>query len=502
YRLAAEGHSVLILDSGPRLSYPDMDRYERMLRGGNPWPWEQPDRDLYEDQANPSINLNHERIKAVGGTTLHWNANAQRLQPGDFKMKSGFGVSEDWPMSYDDIEPWYVEAEREMGVSGGDAPGHPPRSAPFPLPAFEMSYAERELVVPAFEAMDLPIGANTSAINSNPHDNRPGCAVFSTCMPMCPINARYTALHHINKAEETGRVEVRANCHVRRIRLEGKRKVRVVQYVDEAGRSREAHARHFVLAGGGVEIPRLLLLSAGGEAGDDGLANSSGLVGRNYTSHPRIILTGTLPENFGPHRNGYSTSNCWALYQHDRLPEIGNVMLSPAPNASPDPADIAMASDAWGTDLLEAIKRKYGRDLDIHVKGDMLPKPENRVRLSTTTRDVYGDPVPVIEMRLSDFDRRALDHGAERAKQVFEHLRATDISGSGHGIVRNHLMGTTSMGDSPQSSVCDQWGRCHDLDNLYIVSSSLFPSPGCSSPTLTIGALALRTADYLTRQVL
>jgi glucose dehydrogenase len=275
-----------------------------------------------------------------------------------------------------------------------------------------------------------------------------------------------------------------------------------VQFVGADGRENEVTARQFVLAGGGVENPRILQLSASLNAGTDGLANSSGLLGRTFMSHSRIIVRGRLPEKFGPHRNGYATTNCWGLYQHDRLPEIGNIMLSPDPNNGLTPARIARRSRAWGHDLLEVVKAEYGQHLDLHVKGDMLPLPENRVRLSNRQRDRYGDPIPAVEMRLAEFDRRALDHGAEVAKQLLGEMSATQITASDYGIVRNHLMGTTRMGQSPDSSVCDEWGRCHDLDNLYIAGGSLFATAGCSSPTLTIAALALRTADYLDRAVL
>lgn len=502
YHLGQAGYTVAVLESGPRYSYPDMDRYGVLLRGGDPWPWFRQDLDDYEDLAEPALLLNSNRIKAVGGTTLHWNGNAQRLQPGDFKMRTLFGVAEDWPFEYADLEPWYQRAEEEIGVCGDDAPGQPPRSAPFPLPAFDYSHVERNFVMPAFERMGLPMGANSAAINSRARDGRPGCAVFSTCIPMCPIHARYTGLHHVQKAEATGRVEIRSDCHVRRLRVDQGRRVGAVQFVGADGREHEVTARQFVLAGGGVENPRILQLSASLNAGTEGLANSSGLLGRTFMSHSRIIVRGRLPEKFGPHRNGYATTNCWGLYQHDRLPEIGNIMLSPDPNNGPTPATIARRSRAWGHDLLDAVKREHGQELDIHVKGDMLPLPENRVRLSTRHKDRFGDPIPAVEIRLAEFDRRTLDYGAEVAKQLFSEMGATEITGFGYGIMRNHLMGTTRMGRSPASSVCDEWGRCHDLDNLYIAGGSLFATAGCSSPTLTIAALALRTADYLDRAVL
>lgn len=497
YTLATRGHSVLVLDAGPRFTYPDMDSYQRMLRGGTPWPWEQANRDLYEDRSLPSASLNNHRIKAIGGTTLHWNANTQRLQPADLKMRTLFGLGADWPFDYQELEPWYLRAEQELGVSGGPAPGEPPRSAPYPQPAFPESYAEARFFSPAFRALGLPVGSNAAAINSQAYEGRPACAVFSTCLPMCPIHAKYTALHHIGKGEATGRMQVRPESHVRRIRLGSARRVSHVRFVDGTGQEMDATARYFVLAGGAIEIPRLLLLSGDDQHHPDGLANGSRQVGLNLMTHPRVIVRGMLPEPIGPHRNGYATTNCWALYQHEHLPRLGNVMLSPEVHSGPTPADLAMESGAWGDALLEQVRRSYGREGGMHVKGDMLPKPENRVALSSRLSDRFGDPAPVLEMNYGDFERHALDHGVETAIRLFHEMKATDIRTSGYSAVRSHLMGTTRMGDSADSSVCDQWGRCHELDNLYIASSSVFPTGGCSSPTLTIAALALRTAAHL-----
>lgn len=495
--LASRGYSVLLLESGPRLSYPDMGRYQQVRRGEYPWPWHQQERDLYEDNAQPRVSLNNNRIKAVGGTTLHWNAVAQRLQPSDFKMRSLFGLGADWPMSYDDLEPWYSRAEQELGVCGGEMPGGPPRSAPYPMAAMEISYAEREFIIPAFHALGLSIGTLSSAINSSAYDGRPSCGVYATCIPMCPIHAKYTALHHISKAEATGRARVKPGCHVRRIGLAHRRKAGFAEYVDAAGQTQQVRARCFVLAGGAVEIPRLLLLSSSGQRHAGGLGNASGHVGKHYMTHPRVTVKATMPVHIGPHRTGFPTTSSWALYQHAGLPEVGNAMLFPDPRGGPEPAKLAMESNLWGAELLEHVRQHYGREVAIHVQGEMLPRPENQVRLSEGLKDLHGDPAPVIDMQFSDFERRALDRGAGVVGKLFKQMRATNIAASDYGLLKNHIMGTTRMGRSPHDSVCDAWGRCHDVDNLFIASSSLFPSAGCSSPTLTIAALALRTSDHL-----
>lgn len=497
HRLAANGKSVVLLDAGPRFKYPDPERYAGLRRGISPWEWEDPERDRCEEASDPPIRLNRNRIKAVGGTTLHWNATTLRLQPDDFKMHSLHGVGVDWPFDYDELEPWYSQAEEELGVAGGEMVGAPPMSRPYPLPGHPLSHAAKNFIVPAFADMGLAIGETPHAVNSRPHNGRPACAAFTTCIPMCPIHAKYTGMAHIFKGEATGKVLVKHGCHVRRLSLAGGRKVGAVQYVAEDGNLHEQHAKAFILAGGAVEVPRLLLLS-----GEGSLANSSGLVGRNFMTHPRVRVSGRMPENIGPHRSGLSTCLSWALYQHEKLPETGNVLLAPAESGGGGPADLAKRTDFWnGEKILEEIQNEFGRGITINIQGDMLPKKENRVSLSSTREDKYGDPIPRIEMKLSQVDRNGLARGVQVSEEAFRRMKATDIAASSVEAVGNHLMGTTRMGASPEESVCDPWGRCHELDNLYVVSSSLFPTGGCSSPTLTIAALGLRTGDYLSRNL-
>ena len=498
--LAEAGRSVVLLDTGARLDEAPAERYERVRLGLDPWEWEDPERDAFEASSELAAGVNGSRMKCVGGTTLHWNAYAPRLQPADFELRSRFGIARDWPFAYDAIEPFYVRAERALGVAGADAPGAPPRSAPYPLSPHPYSHADSTFFFPAFGAAGLSLGANPMAVNSEAYDGRSTCLGFATCWPMCPSRAKYTAMVHIRRAEATGNVEVRAQCHVRRLRLAADRRVGGVDCVDAAGRAESIEAKAFVLAAGGVENARLLLLSAADGRHRDGLGNASGLVGRTLMSHTLAGVRATLHERVGGHRLGYGTTLSWDLYDHATYPHAGNVLLFPSDLQGPTPAQIARADGSWGHALQERVRDGYGYNVKLVAEGDMLPHPDNRIALSTTQRDRHGDPVPVVTLRTSAFDEATIARGHEAGRRVLSHLQPRALW-TDQGVFLAHFLGTTAMGTDPGAAVCDGIGRCHELDNLYIAGSSLFPTSGAAHPTLLIAALAIRTGEHLARSV-
>lgn len=496
YEAARAGRSVVVLETGRRFEEADPERYDLARLELYPWAWEEEGRDAFELDTELRVRVNASRIKAVGGTTLHWNAYTPRLQPGDFEMRSRHGIADDWPLSYAELEPYYVRAEQELGVSGGDAPGGPPRSAPYPNPAHEYSFSDREFFFPAFEAAGLRLGPNPMAVNSRPYDGRSTCLGYATCAPMCPTRAKYTAMVHLRKAEETGRVEIRSESHVRRLRLAGSRRVGRVEYVDGAGAEQTLEARTFVISAGGVETPRLLLLSAAEGAHAHGLGNASGLVGRRLMFHVTAAVRATMPERVGGHRLGYGTAVSWDYYDDSTLPDVGNLVLFPADLQGPSPAEIARTSGLWGAELKRHVRETYGHNLKIVAEGEMLPYTENRVELSSATRDRYGDPIPRLVVGFRDFEHRTIARGHEIGRRVMELAGAREMWTDSNPFVP-HFMGTTCMGRDPARSVCDGYGRVHDLDNLYIASSSLFPTSAASHPTTTIAAMAIRTGEHI-----
>ncbi len=498
YEAARAGKTVVVLETGRRYDPLDPELYERVRLQLYPWQWEDESRDAFELDSTMRVRLNGGRVKAVGGTTLHWNAYAPRLQPGDFRMKSSFGVARDWPLSYEELEPWYVRAERELGVAGGDAPGMPPRSAPYSLPPHPYSFADNEIFLPAFRKAGLTLGYNPMAVASQPYDGRAGCVGFTTCAPMCGSGAKYTGMVHVRKAESTGSVEVRSESHVRRIRLASARRVGRIEYVDKTGAAQTVEARAFVLAAGGIENPRLLLLSAADGAHARGLGNESGLVGRTLMFHTASGVRATMKERVGGHRIGFGTSISWDHHKHSTFPETGNLLLFPADLQGPMPADIAQSSGLMGAALKDHVRKRYGSNVKVIAEGEMMPNPENSVTLSNTKRDRFGDPIPRVSIRMGDFERRTMDRGVEIGRRIMELAGAKEIW-TDTGPLGGHYMGSTCMGADPTESVCDKFGRCHGLDNLYLAGGSIFATSSASHPTLTMAALALRTADSLVR---
>jgi glucose dehydrogenase len=500
YEAARAGKSVVILETGKRYNSLDPELYERVRLQLYPWQWEEEGRDAYEVDTTMRLRLNGGRVKAVGGTTLHWNAYTPRWQPHDFEMKSRYGIARDWPLSYDELEPYYVKAERELGVAGGNAPGMPPRSAPYALPPHPYSYSDKEIFFPAFAKAGLTLGHNPMAVASQPYDGRAQCAGYSTCAPMCGSGAKYTGMVHVRKAEATGKAEVRSQCHVRRIKLANARRVGYVEYVDREGVGSRVEARAFVIAAGGIENPRLLLLSAADGPHSQGLANESGLVGRTLMFHTAAGVRATMKERVGGHRIGFGTAICWDHHQHRNLPEIGNMILFPADLQGPMPSAIARESGLSGKALKEHVRKAYGSNVKIIAEGEMLPNPANGITLSSKIRDRFGDPVPRIAMAMGEFENRTMQRGVEIGRRIMEIAGAiriwTDTNPLG-----GHYMGSTCMGSDHRASVCDKYGRCHGLDNLYLAGSSIFATSSASHPTLTIAALALHQAGHIIKAV-
>lgn len=496
YEAARAGKSVIILETGKRYDPLDPTLYERVRLQLYPWQWEDPDRDAFVVDPGMNVRLNGGRVKAVGGTTLHWNAYVPRWQPQDFEMHMRHGIARDWPLTYDELEPFYVRAEHEMGVSGGDAPGMPPRSAGYALPPHPYSYSDQNVFFPAFEKAGLTLGYNPMAVASQPYDGRSQCVGFTTCAPMCGSGAKYTGMVHVRKAEATGKVEVRPGSHVRRIKLGAGRRVSHVEYVDGRGATQQVEARAFVLAAGGIENPRLLLLSATTGEHAQGLGNESGLVGRTLMFHTAAGVRATMKERVGGHRIGFGTSICWDHHQHRNLPEIGNMLLFPADLQGPMPATIARESGLTGKALKEHVRNEYGRNVKIIAEGEMMPDMSNMVSLSTTAKDRFGDPIPRISMKMGDFENRTMHKGIEIGTRIMKLAGATKIW-TDMNPLGGHYMGSTCMGSDPRASVCDKYGRCHGLDNLYLAGSSIFATSSASHPTLTIAALALHTAEHL-----
>jgi choline dehydrogenase-like flavoprotein len=496
--LAGSGHDVVVLEAGPRFDPGDrIGRMDRHLRPGADGPiWGMGgERDAYASSGERHYPLNAGRVKGVGGTTLHWQGMVMRMHEQDFRLDSAVGLGTDWPIGYDDLRPYYAAAERELGVAGAsDNPFAPPREEPHPLPAFPPSYSD-SLFAPACERLGITTHSVPNARNSEPTDEAGACVGYGTCKPVCPSGAKYDATRHVAAAEEAGarvldRVPVQRLAHD-----DGGDRVTAAVYATPDGETHRQPAREFVLAAGGVETPRLLLLSAS-DHHPDGLANSSGLVGRQFMDHLFAGAGGSLDERTRQKHVGFNTTESHQFY--DRPDDSRTAIKLEFLNyAGPAPADVALSADTFGDDLLEEVRAAYGNRIAMGALVEQLPRRENRVRLDPDRTDDHGNPVPDVVWGLDERTRRTIERANEIQHRVLGELGVDadwTVGPEATGPAYHH-MGTTRMGTDPSASVVDPWLRTHDLANLAVAGSSAFVTGGAMNPTLTIAALALRAAD-------
>ncbi|WP_266076848.1 GMC family oxidoreductase [Haladaptatus caseinilyticus] len=501
HSLARRGHDVVVLEGGDRFDFDDRkQRMERSIRPGHDAlsVWDMGgQRDAYTSTGEQFYPLNHARVKGVGGTTLHWQGMVMRLHESDF---------ESWPISYDDLRPYYARAETALGVAGADDnPFAPPRETPFPLPAFRPSYSD-SLFAEACEKLGVTMHSVPSARNSEPYDDRGQCVSYGTCKPVCPSGAKYSADVHVRKAEAEGaRIIDRARVH----RLEhddGGERIEAAVYATPNGEHRQ-EAREFVLAGGGVETPRLLLLSKSAQY-PQGFANSSGAVGRYFMEHLFAGMGGRIERRTRQNHVGFMTSECHQFYDEpgrgtDGIPDSGDELtplkLEFLNYAGPSPVEIALGANEWGDDLLSSIRQQYGNDIGMGALAGQRPRAENRITLDHGTKDDHGNPVPKIHWQVDGRTKATLRRANEIQRAILGELDA-DITwqvGPDNTGPAFHHMGTTRMGTDPNESVVNLRLRTHDFENCTIASSSVFVTSGAMNPTLTIAALALKASDHI-----
>ncbi|NIB99430.1 GMC family oxidoreductase [Halobacterium sp. R2-5] len=504
-RLAAEGYEVVVLEAGPR--FEDDEREQRMERSIRPAHgpnsvWEMGgERDAYASTGDRHYPLNAARVKGVGGSTLHWQGMVMRLHEQDFRLESETGVGADWPISYDDLRPYYADAEQELGVAGAsDNPFAPPREQPHPLPAFPPSYSD-SLFAAACEDVGVTTHSVPNARLSEARNDRSACVGYGTCQPVCPSGAKYDATVHVARAEERG-ARVIDRAPVQRLEHDdaGER-VTAAVYATPDGSEHRQEAREFVLAAGGIENPRLLLLSES-EQYPDGLANSSGLVGRYFMDHLFAGAGGTLDEPTRQNHVGFNTTESHQFYDRED-DERGAIKLEFLNYAGPSPVEMALTGDDWGDAMLDRIRDGYGTHVAVGALVEQRPREENQIRLHPERTDDHGNPVPDVVWSLDGYTRRAIERANEIQHEILNELGA-DVQwtvGPGATGPAFHHMGTTRMGDDPETSVVNPQLRTHDLANLTIPSSSVFPTGGAMNPTLTIAALALKAADHVAERL-
>jgi choline dehydrogenase-like flavoprotein len=485
------GRTVVIVEAGRRFAF--NERLTQLRRNqilGEPvWPWQHDGRDGYVDSSVDSIGvpylLERHRVKAVGGSTLHWGARMSRLMPTDFHTASSYGLGVDWPLTYDELEPFYSQAEWEVGVAGSVHPLSPPRSREFPMTAFPPSIDESAWL-PITERLGIPTNVSAFAINSAPHDGRSQCLAYASCY-VCPSGARYSADFHVAKAESSGRCDVLTETVARRIEIASSGEVTAIHAATLDGKELEIRGRTYVIAAHAVESARLLLLS--------GLGNHSDQVGRNLMDHIYIAAGGYIPtKRFYPYRIGFERLESHFWYDGEERRKRG--ALKPEFTFENDPMDNVEAHKLWGPALANYDAGKFGHWVGIASETEMIPNPDSRVRLDADEKDMFGDPVPHVRLAFSDIDRSTHARAQEIGAWLLIKFGVPEVQlpplwfGS-------HQMGTCRMSNDPSKGVVDRNCRVHGTSNLYMAGSSVFPTGGAVQPTLTIAALSLRLANHL-----
>ncbi|WP_254525026.1 GMC family oxidoreductase [Natrinema caseinilyticum] len=498
-RLADAGRKVAILEAGPRFDSADrLARQERAIRPfyGPQDVWDGGgERDAFSTTGEWSYPLDLARVKGVGGSTLHWQGMVMRLHEDDFDSRSVRGVGTDWPIDYDDLRPYYAAAERELGIAGAqDNPFAPPREKPHPMPAFPPSYSDG-LFAEACDELEIAMHSVPNARNSESYDGRGACVGYGTCRPVCPSGAKYDATVHVERAEATGATVI-DRAPVQRLEHDAD-SVTAAVYATPDDERRRQEADAFVIACGGVETPRLLLLSESSRY-PDGLANSSGLVGKYFMDHLFAGVNGVIDEPTRQNHVGFLTSESHQFYD-DADDQYAPFKLEFFNFAGPSPVGMALSGDDWGDDLLERLRRDYGTHIGIGALVEQLPREDSSVGLDPDRTDDRGNPVPHIDWSVDDRALRTIERVNEIQREILAELGAeiTGRIGPENTIPTFHHMGTTRMGTDPTESVVDPTLRTHDLENCWIASSSVFPTGGAMNPTLTIAALALKAADHV-----
>ncbi|SDC01368.1 Choline dehydrogenase [Natrinema hispanicum] len=498
-RLAEAGHEVVILEAGPRFDSADrLARQERAIRPAYDRPdvWNgDPERDAYGSSGERFYPLNHARARGVGGSTLHWQGMVMRLHEADFNSASVRGVGTDWPIDYQDLRPYYAVAERELGVAGADDnPFAPPREEPHPMPAFRPSYSD-SLFAEACDDLEIAMHSVPNARNSEAYDGRNACVGYGTCQPVCPSGAKYDATVHVKRAERKGATVI-DRAPVQRLE-HGPDAIEAAVYATPDGKKHRQEADAFVIACGGVETPRLLLLSESSHY-PDGLANSSGLVGNFFMDHLFAGTGGVLDEPTRQNHVGFLTSESHQFYDEADA-EYAPFKLEFFNYAGPSPVGMALTGDDWGDDLLTRLRSEYGTHIGMGGLVEQLPREDSSVGLDASTTDDHGNPVPDVHWNVDDRALRTIERVNEIQERILDELGAEitwQVGPENTGPAYHH-MGTTRMGSGPAASVVGPDLRTHDLENCWIASSSVFPTGGAMNPTLTIAALALKAADHI-----
>lgn len=509
YQLAKAGKSVIMMEAGPVVPrWKAVENYHNSASKRN-WcapypnvPWAPNSyTDGYIDATGDSdFDYVTSFLRVVGGSTRHWAGACWRLLPNDFKLKSAYGVGRDWPISYDDLEPWYVMAEKEVGVvgtgeedqSGQGRGAYPPRSEPYPLPPEGKPYMLQRM-----QTMLGPLGYQVThephGRVSRPYDGRPACVGNNMCEPVCPIGAMYSGDMHVAKSIAQG-VKLMPECVAFKLEKGEKNRITAVHYRKPDGSDHKLTARTFIVACHGLETPKLLLMSD--------VANSSDQVGRNLMDHTGMSLSfladeplwtgrGSVQHGCIVNRRDEPTRSVHSAIRYSFRNLVPNVDVTPA----------LLKQGLMGDALEGAIRDKASRFMNISTMSETLPSPTNRVEPNSAYKDAIGLPGLKITYHLDGYVRGMRDQAQSDFANFIGAFNGEMIEAPTGWRNQYHIMGTVIMGDDPKNSVVNADCRTHDHDNLFLCTTGVMPTSATVNPTLTGIALSIRAAHVIAKEV-
>ncbi len=493
-RLAVGGRSVVILEAGPARGNADLISsgiWARRLKwGGDP---------VVEEGENPVGNVFNAGY-GVGGSAMHHYAVWPRLHEEDFQSRTLYDEGADWPISYDDVRRYYDDVQEECGIAG-DAEREiwRPPGAPYPMPGVPL-LAQGEVLARGFEKQGMSTAPLPLAVTSIPYKGRAPCIWDGWCDAGCPIGALANPLTiHLPVALQAGAILATQSTVTRVLTTASGEYVTGVEYATETGEKKTLMADLVVLAAFSIQNPRLLLASAS-QRHPHGLANSSGTVGQYIMSHPAALVYGLFEEQTQSYMGAVGgqlvNQDGYAKDTHAESGAFGSYQWMIANAVKPN--DLLGISttrpDLFGDDLHQFMKRSAQHFATMTAVVEDLPVAANAVTLSDRN-DANGTPLAKVTHTTHAKSKALWQAVLEEGKAVFAAAGASEVWVGPQAAM--HIMGGTVMGDDPKSSVTNSYGQCHDVANLVIAGSGLFPSSAGVNPTYTIHALTARAGDYL-----
>jgi choline dehydrogenase-like flavoprotein len=513
--LSTNGFRVVVLEQGPYLTPADFTHDEikvntEHLLTNNPKYQPQTFRKTPQDKAQLQYGAMYGRC--VGGSSVHFTANFWRFHEIDFVEQSKVGdipgaALADWPIKYADLEPYYTKVEWDIGVSGlaGASPFDPPRSKPYPMPPLPVKgcgvVLERGARKLGYHPFPAPM-----AILSQPRPGRSACMNCGFCLGFgCEVGAKSTSLSAaIPVAEATGRCEIRPNSYVHKIEMDKNGRAIGAVYFDANRNTHLQRAKAVILAANGAETPRLLLLSSTAQF-PNGLANSSGFVGKHLMPNSGAVAFGVFEEPLNDYK-GFCVSRIFHDFyelDHEKVGFYGGGGVDARFDFTP--AGFAMGglppdTPKWGRDFKKALRQNFPRTLEIFSHATSLAVESNSFSLDPDVKDAWG--LPALRMTYKDHpnDLKMMSWMSDRAMELLDAMGARSkwtypVTEQQFAV---HLLGTCRMGNDPKTSVISADHRTHDIPNLFLCDGSSLVTSGRGQPTMTIMALAFRAADRIT----